>query len=273
MRRPSPALIVAVIALIVALSGTAVAEPVITAAKKLVTSRDIRDGTIKTVDLSPKARRQLRGIEGAKGRQGEPGVAGAPGAAGPAGARGTDGANATLTPGSITPDLFSATAFPTARARSTEVQTLESTVPARVHLQADVHRRGVDHDTSSGDCGTPDTTPGDCFLTITRAGTYLITGSAAFSYANGGLRWIWLDLWTPGLASKRVLVNDGVNATEPDGTVNLEPQTFTSVSTVRQLTAGQAVSLTAYETSSGGLTVYGGTTNDAAAISVTWLGP
>ena len=51
----------------------------ITAAKRLITSRDIRDGTIKTKDLSAQARRQLRGSAGAKGQPGAAGAAGAPG--------------------------------------------------------------------------------------------------------------------------------------------------------------------------------------------------
>jgi len=45
-RRPSPALVVAMLALLVSLGGTA------TAARILITSKDIQDGTIRLVDLS-----------------------------------------------------------------------------------------------------------------------------------------------------------------------------------------------------------------------------
>jgi hypothetical protein len=52
-RRPSASLIVAMLALLVSLGGTA------TAAHLLITSRDIQDGTIRLVDLSPATRTSL----------------------------------------------------------------------------------------------------------------------------------------------------------------------------------------------------------------------
>ena len=52
--RPSPGVALAVLALIVALTGTA------TAAGVLVTSKQIKDGTIQTVDISKSAQAQLR---------------------------------------------------------------------------------------------------------------------------------------------------------------------------------------------------------------------
>ena len=52
-RRPSPSLVVAMLALLVSLGGTA------TAAHLLITSRDIQDGTIRLVDLSPAAKTSL----------------------------------------------------------------------------------------------------------------------------------------------------------------------------------------------------------------------
>ncbi len=55
MRRLSPATVIALLALFVALGGTA------TAAKILVTSADIKNGTIQIVDLSAKARLALHG--------------------------------------------------------------------------------------------------------------------------------------------------------------------------------------------------------------------
>jgi hypothetical protein len=52
-RRPSPALVVAMLALLVSLGGTA------TAAHILITSKDIQDGTIRLVDLSPATKAAL----------------------------------------------------------------------------------------------------------------------------------------------------------------------------------------------------------------------
>jgi hypothetical protein len=53
LRRPSPALVVAMIALFVSLAGSAVA------ARVLITSRDIKNGTIQIVDLSSTAKASL----------------------------------------------------------------------------------------------------------------------------------------------------------------------------------------------------------------------
>lgn len=82
MRKPSPALIVALIALFVSLGGTA------TAAGLLITSRQIKDRTIQVVDISPRAVATLRGKEGPPGPQGPQGPQGN---AGPAGAQGPAG--------------------------------------------------------------------------------------------------------------------------------------------------------------------------------------
>src|SRR3954454_7631580 len=78
MRRPSPALVVAVLALVVAFGGTAVA------AKKYIIT--------KTTQISPKVLTQLKkqgpagpvGLTGPAGRDGAPGATGAQGPAGAA---------------------------------------------------------------------------------------------------------------------------------------------------------------------------------------------
>ena len=65
-------------------------------AADLINSGDVRDGSLKTKDLSKKARKALKGNRGPRGRRGIPGEtgpAGAVGARGPAGADGTDGTN------------------------------------------------------------------------------------------------------------------------------------------------------------------------------------
>jgi hypothetical protein len=77
MRRPSPALVVSVAALVVALGGTAVA-----AKKYVITS---------TKQISPKVLQQLRGRTGPMGPTGLQGPRGTDGTAGPAGADGPAG--------------------------------------------------------------------------------------------------------------------------------------------------------------------------------------
>ena len=90
---PSRSMAVALIALIVAMSGSAVAAT-------LITSKQIKDGTIQTKDISKKARAQLAakassvpGPQGPAGPAGPKGDKGDPGATGLAGAPGKDGTN------------------------------------------------------------------------------------------------------------------------------------------------------------------------------------
>lgn len=80
-------MIVALIALFVALSGSAVA------AGGLITGKQIKDHSIGLADISNSAAAQLKGQPGAIGPQGPVGLTGAAGQAGPAGRPGTDGAN------------------------------------------------------------------------------------------------------------------------------------------------------------------------------------
>ena len=86
-RRPSPALIVAIVALVVACAGTAIAA-------NLITSSEIKNGTIKKQDLSAKLKKSLkgkRGPQGPPGEQGPPGPSGLSGGTIPSGTTVTGG--------------------------------------------------------------------------------------------------------------------------------------------------------------------------------------
>jgi len=85
-RRFTPALIVAMIALAVALSGTAVAGTA-----KLITGSQIANGTIKLEDISSRAKTALKGKTGATGSKGDAGAMGATGAKGEKGEKGEKG--------------------------------------------------------------------------------------------------------------------------------------------------------------------------------------
>ena len=85
-KRFTPAMIVAMIALAVALSGTAVAGTA-----KLITGSQIANGTIKLADINPSAKASLKGERGATGAQGPVGAQGAQGLVGPQGATGAKG--------------------------------------------------------------------------------------------------------------------------------------------------------------------------------------
>jgi hypothetical protein len=96
LRRPSPAMVVAMVALFVALSGGAYATT-----QALITSGQIANRTIRLVDVHPSAINALRGQrgpqgpEGVAGRDGINGTNGAPGAPGAQGAQGAQGAPGT----------------------------------------------------------------------------------------------------------------------------------------------------------------------------------
>ena len=75
-------------ALIAAVVAAVVAAASGTAATIVVTSKNIENGTIQTIDISAKAKRALKGNRGPRGLQGAQGVEGA---AGPTGAQGAQG--------------------------------------------------------------------------------------------------------------------------------------------------------------------------------------
>ena len=81
IRRPSASTAIAIAALVFASSSSAVAA-------SLITSKQIKDGSIQLKDLSKKTRVSLAGKAG---RAGAPGAVGAAGAAGPQGAQGPQG--------------------------------------------------------------------------------------------------------------------------------------------------------------------------------------
>jgi hypothetical protein len=81
-------MIIALIALVLAASGSAVAASIITSAQ-------IKNGTIQLRDINSKARKALKGQtgpQGPAGAKGAPGAKGATGATGTTGARGATGA-------------------------------------------------------------------------------------------------------------------------------------------------------------------------------------
>jgi hypothetical protein len=87
LRRPSPALIVASLALLIALTGTSYAA--VTLAQNsvgtvqlragAVTSPKVKDGSLRTVDIAPATRRALKGAVGPQGSAGPKGDKGDPG--------------------------------------------------------------------------------------------------------------------------------------------------------------------------------------------------
>jgi hypothetical protein len=93
-RPPSPALIVAIVALFVAFSGTATAALVMTGKNikdGTITGKDVKNRTLGTKKLSKKAVSSLKGQRGPAGPQGPKGDPGAAGAKGDKGEQGDPG--------------------------------------------------------------------------------------------------------------------------------------------------------------------------------------
>src|SRR5882762_9156388 len=82
--RPSGSMLVALLALVMATTGSAVAA-------SLITSAQIKNGTIQTADISKKAQKTLKGKRGATGVQGAQGPQGLKGDTGPKGDTGASG--------------------------------------------------------------------------------------------------------------------------------------------------------------------------------------
>jgi hypothetical protein len=78
-------------AVIAAVVAAAVAAASGAAATIVVTSKNIKNGTIQTVDISGKAKRALKGQRGPRGAEGARGSTGIPGPAGPPGPPGPEG--------------------------------------------------------------------------------------------------------------------------------------------------------------------------------------
>jgi Collagen triple helix repeat (20 copies) len=78
-------------ALIAAIVAAVVAAASGTAATIVVTSKNIKNGTIQTVDISAKAKRALKGNRGPRGFAGAAGLPGATGHVGPKGDKGDKG--------------------------------------------------------------------------------------------------------------------------------------------------------------------------------------
>jgi hypothetical protein len=113
--RPSPALIVALVALMAGLGGTAIARTLVTGkdiANDAITSRHVKDGSLTSADLSPRMRAAMNhrdsqptpGPQGPAGAKGAQGPQGPQGQAGPQGPKGQDGWSCKDAAGNVKPE-------------------------------------------------------------------------------------------------------------------------------------------------------------------------
>jgi hypothetical protein len=122
--RISPALVVAIVALMAALGGTAVAGSLITGsqiANDSITSRHVRNGTLKYADLAPSMRSAMKkpdsepgpaGPIGPRGERGLQGQQGQQGERGPQGPAGENGWSCKDESGNVKPECASSSSAP-----------------------------------------------------------------------------------------------------------------------------------------------------------------
>jgi hypothetical protein len=139
-RRPSPAMIVALIALFVGMAGSATAATMLTGKNiknGTITGADIKNKSISTKDLFARAIKSLKGDSVGKGSDGAPGKNGAPGqngVPGPQGPQGVPGPQGPAGPSQSIVDNFAEDPDPNAEKTVLEVQVPPGSYTTQMNL-------------------------------------------------------------------------------------------------------------------------------------------
>lgn len=183
IRPPSPALVVALLALVVATGGSAVAA-------SLITSAQIKDGTVQAKDLSAKARTSLRGKAGPRGPAGPAGGAGATGARGPSDAFVfTHQAGITL-PNTATPLAAALPAGTYVILAKFQVNNNDAANSVRPFCTL---AAGADTDTAEPGTSSNNTSDDTAGATLTLTHTFTAAGTATLSCTDGGATAILME--------------------------------------------------------------------------------
>ena len=232
MRLPSPAMVVACVALVVALSGTGYAAVKLT--RNSVGATQIRAGAVRSSEVKD---RTLRARDFARGQLPR-GATGAAGAIGPAGPAGPVGATGPAGPSALEVVVPAARAT---RPAAGPAQNVTSGAATKLVLTSE------SYDTAGMHSGGTFTAP--------RAGLYLVEGHARWFFNAAGIR--------------QIVVHAGSEypseTTVQAATESLAPTT-TSVSAVVRLAQGETAQLEVQQSSGGSVPITG------AGGSMTYLG-
>jgi hypothetical protein len=210
--RPSPALIVALVALMTGLGGTAIARTLITGkdiAKDAITSRHVKDGSLQYSDLAPSMRQAMApkpgpqgpaGPQGPRGQAGLQGPQGQPGGRGPAG---QDGWSCKDASGNVKSECTGGSAQQTQQSG----QTLLATVNADGTLD---HGKGVKL--------VSHTANGDYLVSFTTGGLNKCTNVATIVGTQSGNDGSTTILISPANVTNSIRVQTFVDGAHPTAT-------------------------------------------------------